>query len=141
MANASRTETFNVDINKIYDVIVDYAAYPDFVAGVSSVEILEQDDTSARVKYSLNLIKKFSYILELKQERPNKVSWSFESGDIFKANTGSWELNDKGDGTTEVTYNLNVDIKGFVPKAIVNKLTTSNLPAMMDSYHERAKKQ
>ncbi len=141
MANATRTEIFNVDVNTIYDIIVDYASYPDFVDGVSAIEILEQDDSSARVKYSLNLIKKFSYILELKQEKPNSVSWTFESGDIFKSNTGSWSLKDLGDGTTEVTYNLDVDIKGFVPKAIVNKLTTSSLPTMMSSYHERAKNQ
>jgi ribosome-associated toxin RatA of RatAB toxin-antitoxin module len=139
MASTSRTEIFNVGIESIYNVIVDYASYPDFVDGVSAIEVLEQDETSARVKYSLNLIKKFSYILNLKQEHPNRVSWTFESGDIFKMNTGSWELKDLGDGTTEVTYNLEVDIKGFVPKAIVNKLTTSSLPTMMSSYQERAK--
>lgn len=140
MANASRTEIFDVDINKLYEVIVDYASYPDFVDGVSAINILEQDDTSATVEYSLNLIKKFKYIISLKQERPTRVSWTFESGDIFKSNTGSWDLKDLGDGRTEVTYNLDVAIKGFVPKAIVNKLTTSSLPTMMQSYHDRAKK-
>ena len=139
MANATRTEIFDVEINKLYDVIIDYNSYPDFVDGVSATKVLEQDESSARVEYSLNLIKKFKYILNLKQERPTHVSWTFESGDIFKANTGSWELKDLGDGKTAVTYNLDVNIKGFVPKAIVNKLTTSSLPTMMQSYHDRAK--
>ncbi|MDD0853069.1 SRPBCC family protein [Halobacteriovorax sp. GB3] len=141
MAKAQRSETFDVAIDKIYNVIVDYASYPEFVEGVSSVEVLEQNDQGARVKYSLNLIKKFSYILTLKHDKPNRVSWDFESGDLFKVNSGSWELKDNGNSTTDVTYSLEVDVKGFVPKAIINKLTESSLPAMMKSYCQRAKGQ
>ena len=139
MAQASRTETFDVDINKLYDTIIDYASYPDFVDGCSSVNVLEQTEAGARVEYGLNLIKKFKYTLNLKHEKPNKVTWSFESGDLFKMNEGSWDLKDNGDGTTEVTYSLEVDIKGFAPKKIVDNLTSKNLPAMMTSYKERAK--
>lgn len=139
MAQASRTETFDVDINKLYDVIVDYARYPEFVDGCSSVNVIEQNEDGAKVEYGLNLIKKFKYTLTLKHERPNRVSWSFDSGDLFKMNEGSWDLKDNGDGTTEVTYSLEVDIKGFAPKKIVDNLTSKNLPAMMTSYKERAK--
>lgn len=138
-ANVERTETFDVGIDKIYNVIIDYEKYPEFVSGVDEIEILEQDDNGARVKYSLNLIKKFSYILKLTHEKPNKVSWVLESGDLFKNNTGSWEMKDLGDGKTEVTYKLNVDFKVLAPKMIVNKLVSSNFPAMMKAYHQRAK--
>jgi coenzyme Q-binding protein COQ10 len=138
-ANVERTETFDVGIDQIYNVIIDYKKYPEFVAGVDEIEILEQDDNGARVKYSLNLIKKFSYILKLTHEKPNKISWVLESGDLFKNNTGSWEMSDLGDGKTEVTYKLNVDFKVLAPKMIVNKLVSSNFPAMMKAYHQRAK--
>lgn len=139
MAMASKTEIWDASIESIYNVLIDYNSYKQFVDGVSDVKILDSSEEGARVQFGLNLIKKFSYILKLKHERPTKVSWNFESGDIFKQNSGSWELKDLGDGKTEVTYNLEVDIKGFVPKAIVNGLTTKNLPAMMNSYHQRAK--
>ena len=36
MAQAKRTEVVDVEINKLYDVIVNYAKYPDFVDGVST---------------------------------------------------------------------------------------------------------
>lgn len=42
MANATRTEVVDVDINKLYDVIVDYAKYPEFVDGVSSTKVISQ---------------------------------------------------------------------------------------------------
>jgi coenzyme Q-binding protein COQ10 len=140
MAQATRTETFDVEIQKIYDTIIDYAAYPEFVDGCSSVKILEQNESGARVEYGLNLIKKFKYILSMKHEAPNKVSWSFESGDLFKMNQGSWTLSDNGDGTTDIEYSLEVDIKGFAPKKIVDNLTSKNLPNMITQYKERAKK-
>lgn len=141
MAKASRTEVFDVEISKIYDVIVDYEKYPEFVVGVNEVEVIDQTETSAKVTYSIDMIKKLTYTLDLVQEKPNKVSWSFNSGDLFKVNSGAWELKDLGDGTTEVTYSLELEIKGFIPgaKMIVNKLTETSLPSMMKSYKERAK--
>jgi len=137
MPAATRTETWDIPIQKIFDVITDYESYPEFVDGCSSINILEQDESGARVEFGLNLIKKFKYILNLTHSGPSKVSWTFESGDIFKKNTGSWELTDLGDGQTEVKYSLEVEVKGFAPKSLVNSLTKKNLPAMLTSYQER----
>jgi coenzyme Q-binding protein COQ10 len=138
MASVERTEIFDAPIDKVYGVIVDYAKYPEFVAGVDEIEILENNDEGAKVKYSLNLIKKFSYIIKMTHEKPSKVSWVLESGDIFKTNTGSWELKDLGD-KTEVTYKVELDFKVMAPKMIVNKVVSGNFPAMMKAYHNRCK--
>lgn len=139
MASASRTEVVDVDINKLYDVIVDYAKYPDFVDGVSSTKVLSQNETSAKVEYSVNLIKSFKYTLATSQARPTRVSWVLESGDLFKKNDGNWTLKDLGNGKTEVTYSLEVDFKMFAPNAILSALTEKNLPVMMQSFFKRAK--
>ena len=139
MPQAKRTETWDAPIEKIFDVITKYEDYPQYVEGCSSINILSQSDGESRVEFGLNFIKKFKYILVLKEERPNKISWSLESGDIFKKNEGSWEFKDLGDGRTEVNYGLEVEIKGFAPKKLVNTLTEKNLPAMLQSYHDRCK--
>jgi ribosome-associated toxin RatA of RatAB toxin-antitoxin module len=138
MAKVSRTETWDCPIERIYDVLIDYNSYKEFVDGVSAVEVHESSEQGARVTLSLNLIKKFSYTIKLVHDRPQKVSWSLESGDLFKKNDGQWDLKKISDDQTEVTYSLDVDVKGlFVPKSIVSKLTSNNLPAMMKSYHDR----
>lgn len=139
MPQATRTEVWDTPVESIFAVITDYSSYPEFVDGCSSVNIIEQSDGGARVEFGLNLIKKFKYILSLKHEKPNKVSWTFESGDIFKKNEGAWILKDLGDGKTEVTYGLEVEVKGFAPKTLVNSLTEKNLPAMLKSYQQRCK--
>lgn len=139
MATATRTEIFEVDINKLYDVIVDYARYSEFVDGVSSTKVLSQNETSAKVEYSVNMIKSFKYILATTQSKPTKVSWVLDSGDLFKKNDGSWTLKDLGGGKTEVTYTLEVDFKMFAPNSILTALTEKNLPVMMQSFYKRAK--
>ncbi|OIQ16465.1 MAG: hypothetical protein BM556_15095 [Bacteriovorax sp. MedPE-SWde] len=140
MAKASRTEIFEAAIENIYKVIVDYESYPEFMTGVSSVSVDNFSDKGAKVTYSINMIKKLTYTLDLVHDEPRKVSWSFDSGDLFKVNNGSWELKDLGDGTTEVTYNIELDIKGFFPGAgtVTKKLTETQLPSMMKSVCERA---
>lgn len=138
MAAVSKTTTFNAPIEKIYDVIIDYASYPEYMEGVSAIDILEQDEDGALVEYSLNIIKTFKYTLRLTHDRPNSVTWEFESGDMFKKNNGSWELVDNEDGTTEVTYTLDTKFKGLVPSMITDKLTETSLPAMMSAVEQRA---
>jgi len=87
------------------------------------------------------MIKKLTYILNMEESAPHKLSWSFEKGDIFKVNAGSWELKDLGNGTTGVVYNVEVEVKGFFPGAgmIVKTLTEVNLPNMLKAYEQRAK--
>ena len=137
MPAAEREETWDASIEKIFEVITDYEKYPSFVDGCSSVNVLEKDENGARVEFSINLIKKFKYILKLTHEHPNRVSWELESGDIFKMNSGSWELTKLDDNKTKVNYSLEVAIKGFAPKSLVNTLTTKNLPSMLESYREQ----
>jgi ribosome-associated toxin RatA of RatAB toxin-antitoxin module len=107
--------------------------------GVSNTTILSREGSKVLAKYDLNVIKTFSYVLEL-TENQNGLTWTFSEGDIFAVNSGSWELNDLGDGTTEVTYNIEVEIKikmmgtGMITKKLVN----TSLPSMMKSVEKRA---
>jgi ribosome-associated toxin RatA of RatAB toxin-antitoxin module len=139
MAQASRTETVDIEIGKLYDTIIDYAKYPEYVDGVSAIKVMSQNETSAKVEYSLNIIKTFKYIVNTKQERPTRVSWTLDSGDLFKKNNGEWKLKDLGNGKTEVTYSLDLDFKLFAPSSILTSLTDKNLPSMMKAFFTRAK--
>lgn len=139
MASAQRTEVMQASKESILAVLKDYESYPEYMDGVSSVEVLERNGDSAKVKYDLNVIKTFSYVLNL-EESADGISWSFDNGDIFSHNNGSWELKDLGDGSTEVTYNIDLDIKikmmgtGMITKKLVN----TSLPSMMKAVEKRA---
>lgn len=139
MAFATRTEIVDVDIKKLYSVINDYEKYPEFVDGVSGIKVLSKNEKSAKVEYSVNIIKSFKYVINIEQLAPTKVAWVLDSGDLFKKNNGEWKLKDLGNGKTEVTYSLEVDFKMFAPSSILNALTNKNLPVMMESFFKRAK--
>jgi coenzyme Q-binding protein COQ10 len=140
MPSVTKTVVMNAEINKVYQVITDYSKYAEFMDGVSGVKVLQNSEASAKVEYSLNLIKTFSYTLSMTHNKPTKVSWIFESGDIFKRNNGSWSLKDLGDNKTEVTYDLDVDVKVFAPSPIVKALTEKNLPNLLAQVEKRAQK-
>lgn len=140
MANAERVETFDASVENVFQVISDYESYPEFMDGVKSVKILSKSGDTTKVEYNLDIIKKFSYVLELTEKKNESISWKFISGDLFKKNVGEWVLKDIGDGKTEVTYKIDVDFKMLVPGMISKGLISSNLPSMMKQVNKRAQK-
>lgn len=140
MARAERTEVFDVPATKMYQAIIDYKGYPEFVDGVESVQIADESKDGATVTMNLNLIKKISYKIKLSHKENTEVSWSLLSGDMMKVNNGRWTLKDLGNGKTEVTYSLEVELKGFLPGLgmIEKTLVSTNLPTAMKSFAKRA---
>lgn len=140
MAQGKNTKVFPINIHQFYKAIICYEDYADFIPGVNETEVLDIDENGARVKYSVNVIKKFQYIVKLKHQRPHKVSWELESGDLFKSMDGSWELKELSESETEVTYTVGIDFKMFAPKMVVNTLVSKNLPEVMEAMFKQAKK-
>ncbi|MAZ47084.1 MAG: hypothetical protein CME65_00885 [Halobacteriovoraceae bacterium] len=140
MASATKTVTMKAPAEKIYQVLRDYEAYSEFMDGVTSVKVISESGNETKAEYSINMIKKFSYVLNLVHEENKSIKWSFVEGDIFSVNSGSWELSDNGDGTTEVVYSVEVDIKVRMMGAgmITKKLTEVQLPILLNSVEKRA---
>lgn len=140
MARAERTEVFDVPVSKMYQAIIDYKAYPEFVDGVESTQVTNESADGATVTMNLNLIKKISYTIKLSHKKDQEVNWSLVSGDIMKVNNGRWTLKSLGDNKTEVTYSLEVELKGFFPGlGMVEKtLVSTNLPLTMKAFSKKA---
>ena len=139
MARAERTEVFDVPADKFYQAIVDYKNYPQFVDGMKSVQVQNESADGATVTFNLSLIKEISYTIKLSNKPHSEVSWSLVSGDMMKINNGKWTLKDLG-GKTEVTYSLEVELKGFMPGLgmIEKTLVNTNLPLNMKAFAKRA---
>ncbi len=97
---------------EIMAVIADYESYPEWAGFMKSAEVLSTgpDGRADRARFLVDAgILKADYTLAYTYEGDDSVSWTLESGSL-KENTGSYTLVDRGDGTTEVTYSLTVDI-------------------------------
>lgn len=140
MARAERTEVYDVSVDKFYKAIIDYSNYPKFVDGVKSVDLSNVSDAGAQMTMNLNIIKEISYTISLKHILNQEVNWSLVKGDMMKLNNGRWTLKDLGNGKTEVTYSLEVELKGFLPGLgmIEKTLVNTNLPLTMKAFAKRA---
>lgn len=140
MAQAQREHLFPLGLEDFYNLITDYTSYPSFVEGVEACDVLDMGETGGRVRFEINMIKKISYILALSHERPRRVSWELESGEVFKKNSGSWHLHQEDPGATRAIYSVDIEVKGFFPGArtVVKMLTEVRLPAMLEAYEREA---
>lgn len=140
MAQATRTETYDVPASNFYQSIIDYKGYVGAIPGVESIEILNESADGATVKFNINLIKKISYTLKLSHKPNEEVSWSLVTGDYMKTNNGRWTLKSLGENKTEVTYSLEIEVKGFIPglSMIEKGLVTTNLPITMQAFAKKA---
>jgi ribosome-associated toxin RatA of RatAB toxin-antitoxin module len=141
VAKAEIQDIFEVDRDLLFDVITRYEDYPQFVDGCTSVQVERKAAGGARATYAISMMKDFSYTLDHVEDRnTGKVEWTLVTSDFFKANTGSWILRAVAPGKTEVKYAIDLDFKVPVPGFILKKLVQGNLPGMMKSFRDRAKK-
>lgn len=135
MAGAQATEVFNCSKEEFYKIIVDYEKYPEFLSEVKDCKVLETEGGRKKVEYTVNVIKNFKYSLWMSEKDGESVEWDFAGGDLFKASTGSWHLEDQA-GKTKATYEVDAEFKMFVPGPVAKTLISVNLPNMMSAYHK-----
>jgi ribosome-associated toxin RatA of RatAB toxin-antitoxin module len=94
-------------------VISDFAAYPQWAQGVKQADVVTTgpDGRAEEVYFELDASPiKDEYTLAYDWDDDRAVSWHLVRGKMLKAMDGSYQLDGRPDGTTEVTYRLAVDI-------------------------------
>lgn len=96
----------------VMDVIADFEAYPEWATGVRRVEVVErQGERADEVFFTLDVSPiKDEYTLRYTWEGDRAVTWTLVEGKMLKALDGAYLLEDLGDGRTEVTYRLALDV-------------------------------
>lgn len=137
MPGASRSIVINAPMEKVFDVIAAYDTYPQFLPECKEVRLSNRQGAEVNVHYKVDLIKSVRYTLRMKEERPNRVLWTFVEGEFMKDNHGSWTLEAAGDGKTKATYTIEMKLGALVPKGIVNSLVDAGLPKMLEAFKTR----
>lgn len=115
---------------RVMDVIADLRTYPQW-AGVKSTRILATfpDGRPQQVEMVIdNGPIKDTYVIEYVWHGPEKVTWRLKESEVLRDLDGTYLVTDRGDGTSEVSYRLMVDlmipiigsIKRKAEKAIVD---------------------
>ncbi len=138
MAKTTTSIEIKAPLKKVYEVITNFEAYPEFLSGSKGAKILKKSPRHLQVEFKVDVIKTITYVLDIQLDPPHGFSWSLLKGDFMKSNSGRWILNEIKKGLTEALYEIEIDLGLFVPKSISNILVGKNLPVMMKEFKERA---
>lgn len=97
----------------VMDVIADFDAYPQWAKGVTKAETVAEGDEgrAEQVFFALDVSPiKDEYTLSYDWDGDRQVTWTLVEGKMLRALDGAYELRHRGDGSTEVTYRLALDV-------------------------------
>jgi ribosome-associated toxin RatA of RatAB toxin-antitoxin module len=132
-----REITINAPVERVFEVIRDFKAYPEFVMGTEAAKV-RKTAKGLVVDFTVNLVKKIQYSILVDEKPPHQLSWTFLEGEFMKKNEGSWTLEPVGKNKTKAIYDLDVGFGWMVPQSLVDQLTKVNLPLMLESFKKRA---
>jgi ribosome-associated toxin RatA of RatAB toxin-antitoxin module len=99
--------------SEVMAVIADFPAYPTWAKGVTAAEVVSElpDGRAEQVFFRLDVSPiKDEYTLAYEWDGDEAVTWSLVEGKMLRALDGAYLLRDRGDGSTEVTYRLSLDV-------------------------------
>jgi uncharacterized membrane protein len=109
---STQSITVEAPAAEVMAVIADFPAYPEWVAAAKKVEVVE-DGPGGRAKQVHFVLDagavKDDYVLDYTWDGDRKVSWKLVKGQMQKRQEGSYTL-EEGDGRTEVTYRITIDL-------------------------------
>lgn len=99
---------------QVMAVIADLEAYPQWTSSVREVQVLAVDGVSGRAREARFVLDagpiKDTYTLSYEWAGDEQVRWSLVEGGLIRVLEGSYSIASTGSDTTEVTYQLTVDI-------------------------------
>ena len=97
----------------VMEVIGDFPAYPAWAKGVKQAEVRSTlpDGRAAEVFFALDVAPiKDEYTLAYDWDDDREVTWTLVEGKMLRALDGAYILRELGNGSTEVTYRLALDV-------------------------------
>ena len=103
----------NAEPAAVMAVIGDFDAYPEWAKGVQKAEVVAEgtDGWADQVFFVLDVSPiRDEYTLAYEWKGDEQVTWRLVSGKMLRSLDGAYVLRDLGDGSTEVTYRLALDV-------------------------------
>ena len=138
MPAAIRSIVIDTPPERVFDVIVDYDRYAEFLPEVKEARSRNRKGNEVDVDYGIDVVKRIHYTLHHVEERPRSVRWTFVKGELMRDNHGHWTLEATPDGKTRATSTLEVGVGPLVPRSIVNMLVDQSLPKLLEAFKKRA---
>ncbi len=116
MADSStQSIVVNAPPDRVAAVICDFPRYPEWAEAMKQVEVLEEyeDGYASQVRFVIDAgVMADDYTLAYEYaEDISRIEWHLVApSKMQRAQTGSYDIADNGDGTSTVTYTLEVEL-------------------------------
>jgi uncharacterized membrane protein len=123
----------NADPDTIMDFIADFERYPSWQEDIRDVEVLEHDENGwgTRVRFDVTSGPLAARLVLAYTYDDNAMRWELVESDKIRVNTGAYLLEDLGDGTTKVTYELEAEPKIPVPRMVRRQIARKLIDAAL----------
>ena len=122
---SSGTVIIDAPIGEVQGALFDLAKYPEWSTSIKSVEVLASDDqgrlTSGKFVIDAGMMKDKVTLDYDWSEAPSKLSFSFNDADLLTGMEGAYSIKKIDEETTEVTYEMGVEISMPIPAMMRKK--------------------
>lgn len=112
-------------LSKVEGILFDLAQYPMWSTAIKSVAVLEKDEkgraTLATISIDAGMMRDRVTLEYDWSQAPHKLSFSMTDADLLTAMDGSYTIAAQDEDTTEVTYELRVDLSMPIPAMMRHK--------------------
>lgn len=122
----------------VWDVIADFDRYPEWNDEITSAEVLAADEHGwgTRVRFEVDAGMIGATVTLEYAYTDDRMSWWLVEGDKVRKNDGTYRLEERDDGTTLVTYELEIEpavpLPGLVKRQAARRIVTRALSSMKE---------
>lgn len=144
-SKAAASVVVEATIAACYQVAVDVDAYPEWVDGLSLVEVLSTDDDGGprSVRFQAEGLGRASrYVLAYDLSNgPYELSWTLVDGDLTREIAGRYRFHDMTESLdsalTEVEYELVIELAVSLPGFVKRRAEEKILKSALDGFKRR----
>lgn len=129
---------------KVEGILFDLALYPTWSTAIKSVSILKVDDkgrpTSATLTIDAGMMKDRVTLEYDWSKAPERLSFSMSDADFLTAMDGAYIIKAEDVDSTEVTYELHVEISMPLPAMMLHKAEKATIDMALDQLKTYAEK-
>jgi ribosome-associated toxin RatA of RatAB toxin-antitoxin module len=113
-----------------FAVVSDVERYPDWAADIKQVEVISRNELGQAIDVTWRVAafgRSTTYTLEYDYSgAPRTIAWRQISGDLTSKLDGAYTFDDAGEGRTQVTYVLEVELRvplpGFIKRRAQSRI-------------------
>ncbi len=111
--------------------LIDLASYPEWLSSIKKVEVEESDSAGRATKATLaidaGVMKDRATLIYDYSAAPEEISFSLDEADLMTAMDGKYSLKALDADSTQVTYQLGVELSLPVPRMMIAKTEKTTL--------------